>query len=270
MALTTVRGTEFGEIDRPSRGGYTEAGWNKGAFGADLSGTSNQGFALPPSVLKPYGYGQKNFGQNFNNQYEIQVVNPATGQTTVGPLKDLGPGPKTGAGIDILWGSREALGFKPNFSGPVQYQIVPKGSSPGTVPTLGSGSPVVAGAGTTTVPALGSGSPVVAGSGTTTVPATQAQPKTASSYLSDLSKSLSSTEQGSADSEEAERQRQLMAAMYLTPSVIGSNPLAVYQAMQSLKGGGGGSPFSTGSAVGSGLAQGLFKSGLLAPRARPV
>jgi hypothetical protein len=132
MALgdfTSVVGSEFGEVDNPKYGGYTEAGWDKGAFGESLSGWDNQGFALPPSVLKPYGYGSKNFASNFNQNYEIQVVNPATGQVTTGPLKDLGPGAGTGAGIDILAGSRSALGFGRNFKGPVQYRIVPKGTA---------------------------------------------------------------------------------------------------------------------------------------------
>ena len=42
---TTVTGTEFGEVDNPARGGYTEANWNIGAWGDDLTGWDNQGVA---------------------------------------------------------------------------------------------------------------------------------------------------------------------------------------------------------------------------------
>jgi hypothetical protein len=132
MALpgfNSVVGSEFGEVDRPSRGGYTEAGWNKGAWGDNLEGFDNQGFALPPSALKPYGYGSKNFASNFNQNYEIQVYSPTTGKIVTGPLKDLGPGAGTGAGLDMLGGSRSALGLEQNFKGGVQYRIVPRGTS---------------------------------------------------------------------------------------------------------------------------------------------
>jgi hypothetical protein len=131
MALpgfTDVIGTEFGEVDNPAYGGYTEPNWNKGAFGESLSGWGNQGFALPPSVLKPYGYGSKGFASDFNKDYEIQAYSPTTGQVTSGPLKDIGPGAGTGAGIDMLAGSRQALGLDRNFSGSIQYRIVPKGT----------------------------------------------------------------------------------------------------------------------------------------------
>jgi hypothetical protein len=121
-------GTEFGEVDNPDYGGYTEPGWNKGAFGHSLTGWENPGFALPPSVLKPYGYGSKDFASNFNQNYEIQAYSPATGKVVTGPLKDLGPAPGAKAGIDMLGGSRSALGLERNFSGPIQYRIVPKGT----------------------------------------------------------------------------------------------------------------------------------------------
>ena len=143
MALegfTGVRGTEFGEVDNPAYGGYTEAGWNHGAFGDNISGWDTTGFALPPSVLKSYGYGSKNFGSDFNANYEIQAYSPATGKIVTGPLKDLGPGPKTGAGIDILAGSRAGLGLEKNFSGPIQYRIVPKGTPVPEGTSLASGN----------------------------------------------------------------------------------------------------------------------------------
>jgi len=135
-----VRGTEFGEVDNPTYGGYTEAGWNRGAFGDDISGWDTTGFALPPSVLKPYGYGSKDFGTKFNANYEIQAYSPATGKIVTGSLKDLGPGPKTGAGIDILAGSRAGLGLEKNFSGPIQYRIVPKGTPVPEGTSLASGN----------------------------------------------------------------------------------------------------------------------------------
>jgi hypothetical protein len=121
-------GTEFGEIDNPEYGGYTEPGWNKGAFGHSLTGWDNPGFALPPSVLKPYGYGSKDFATKFNQNYDIQAYSPDTGKIVTGPLKDLGPAPGAKAGIDMLGGSRSALGLERNFSGPIQYRIVPKGT----------------------------------------------------------------------------------------------------------------------------------------------
>jgi hypothetical protein len=121
-------GTEFGEIDNPDYGGYTEPGWNKGAFGHSLTGWDNPGFALPPSVLKPYGYGSKDFATKFNQNYDIQAYSPDTGKIVTGPLKDLGPAPGAKAGIDMLGGSRSALGLERNFSGPIQYRIVPKGT----------------------------------------------------------------------------------------------------------------------------------------------
>jgi hypothetical protein len=121
-------GTEFGEVDNPEYGGYTEPGWNKGAFGHSLTGWENQGFALPTRVLKSYGYGSKDFASNFNQNYEIQAYSPDTGKVVTGPLKDLGPAPGAKAGIDMLGGSRSALGLERNFSGPIQYRIVPKGT----------------------------------------------------------------------------------------------------------------------------------------------
>jgi hypothetical protein len=121
-------GTEFGEVDNPEYGGYTEPGWNKGAFGDPLTGWENQGFALPTKVLKPYGYGSKDFASKFNANYEIQAYSPATGKVVTGPLKDVGPAPGADAGIDMLSGSRSALGLERNFKGSVQYRIVPKGT----------------------------------------------------------------------------------------------------------------------------------------------
>jgi hypothetical protein len=125
--LIGVTGSEFGEVDNPKRGGYTEPGWNIGAWGDRLDGENNHGFALPPSILRHLGWtGQHNYGQLFNSQYTIRVHNPRTGATTEGPLKDIGPGAKTGALIDMLWGSRHDLGYGTNFKGGVNFEIVDK------------------------------------------------------------------------------------------------------------------------------------------------
>lgn len=129
--LIPVRATEFGEVDRPSRGGYTEPNWNVGAWGHSLEGFNNQGVALPSSVLAQYGYNSKTaktFGADFNSKYEVQVVDPKTGKVTVASLKDIGPGASTGAGLDMLGGTRSALGLPVNSSANLQYRVVPKGS----------------------------------------------------------------------------------------------------------------------------------------------
>jgi hypothetical protein len=125
-----VIGSEFGEVDRPSRGGYTEPNWNIGKWGDNLEGFDNQGVALPGDVLRNYGnHNEQNFARDFNNQYDVVVTNPRTGQSTIAPLKDIGPGKSTGAGLDLLGGTRSALGLPQNFKGPVTYAVVPKGSA---------------------------------------------------------------------------------------------------------------------------------------------
>ena len=130
IGLTTVRGTEFGEVDRPTRGGYTEQGWNIGARGADLTGWNNEGVALPLAVLSKYGNpNDKDFIDKFNSNYDVQVVDTKTGKAVTSSLKDYGPGPRTGAGIDLLAGTRNNLGLPTNFSGSISYRIVPKGTS---------------------------------------------------------------------------------------------------------------------------------------------
>jgi hypothetical protein len=106
------RGTEFGEVDNPVYGGYTEAGWNKGAWGDSLSGWDTEGVALPHT---PYGT-------------RVEVRNPKTGVSTITTVKDRGPGAETGAAIDLLGGTRTKLGFERNFSGPIEYRIL-NGSS---------------------------------------------------------------------------------------------------------------------------------------------
>jgi hypothetical protein len=137
-----VIGSEFGEVDRPSRGGYTEPNWNIGAWGDNLEGFDNQGVALPADVLSSYGNRHdKDFANNFNNQYDVVVTNPKTGQTTVAPLKDIGPGKSTGAGLDMLGGTRSALGLEQNFKGPVTYAVVPKGSAGSLTPVAYTGTP---------------------------------------------------------------------------------------------------------------------------------
>jgi hypothetical protein len=126
--MTTVRGTEFGEVDNPARGGYTEAGWNRGRWGADISGKSGPPMvALPQSVLRKYGNpNASNFATNFNSKYVVKVVNPKTGRMVNASLGDAGPGEKTGAGIDLTWSTREGLGLPEDSSYPISYQIVPK------------------------------------------------------------------------------------------------------------------------------------------------
>jgi hypothetical protein len=124
-----VIATEFGESDRPSRGGYTEANWNIGKWGDTLEGEDNQGVALPYNVLKNYGnYNHPEFAKNFNQQFDVVITDPKTGAQTVAPLKDVGPGQSTGAGLDLLWGTRAALGLGGRYKGALSYAIVPKGS----------------------------------------------------------------------------------------------------------------------------------------------
>jgi hypothetical protein len=135
-----VIGSEFGEVDRPSRGGYTEPNWNIGKWGANLEGFDNEGVALPAEVLKNYGnHNDKDFATNFNNQYDVVVTNPKTGAQTITSLKDIGPGKSTGAGLDMLGGTRTALGLPVNYKGPVTYAVVPKGSA-ASLSTAGTAS----------------------------------------------------------------------------------------------------------------------------------
>ena len=130
IGLTTVRGTEFGQIDNPARGGYTEQGWNIGAWGGDIAETKTPFVALPTSVLSKYGNpSDSKFADDFNSKYDVQVTDPNTGKTVVATVRDKGPGAKTGAGIDMGWGTREQLGLQPGFSGNIGYRIVPKGSA---------------------------------------------------------------------------------------------------------------------------------------------
>ena len=138
--LTSTIGSEFGEVDNPARGGYTEAGWNVGAWGHEISGKDTKLVALPVSVLKGYGDpAHKDFATKFNSQYDIQVIDPKTGKAAVSQLGDKGPGASTGAGIDLTMGTRATLGLPENFKGPVQYRVVRKGSAlpDGTTSTAG-------------------------------------------------------------------------------------------------------------------------------------
>jgi len=130
IGLTTVRGTEFGEVDNPARGGYTEAGWNHGAWGANIASKTEPMVALPYAVLNKYGNpGDRNFGSDFNSKYEVQVIDTNTGKAITASLGDAGPGARTGAGIDMTWATREGLGLPVNYSGNISYRVVPKGSA---------------------------------------------------------------------------------------------------------------------------------------------
>lgn len=112
----SVTGTEFGEIDNPKYGGYTEPNWDKGAWGDDLTGWGNKGIALPnPNV--PHGT-------------VVEVMNPATGRSAYATVKDRGPGPKTGSGIDLLAGTRAELGLPKNSSYPIRYRIIGPAGTP--------------------------------------------------------------------------------------------------------------------------------------------
>ena len=129
IGLTTVKGTEFGQVDNPARGGYTEPNWDVGAWGANISDTKTPMVALPIKVLGQYGNpNDSKFADKFNSKYEVQVVDQATGKTVVASLGDKGPGASTGAGLDMTWATREQLGLKPGFSGNMSYRVVAKGS----------------------------------------------------------------------------------------------------------------------------------------------
>lgn len=106
-------GSEFGEVDNPKYGGYTEPNWNKGAWGDNIAGWDTKGVALPHV---PRGT-------------VVQVMSPSTGKSAYATVMDKGPGASTGAIIDLLAGTRADLGLERNFKGPIQYRIV---GGPGT------------------------------------------------------------------------------------------------------------------------------------------
>lgn len=141
--LTPTVGSEFGEVDNPARGGYTEQGWNVGAWGDTISGKDTKLIALPVTTLKAYGNpGDSDFAKTFNSKFDVQIVDPKTGKAAISALGDKGPGASTGAGIDLTYGTRAALGLPENFKGPVQYRIVPKGSAlPSGTTSTGSAQP---------------------------------------------------------------------------------------------------------------------------------
>lgn len=141
--LTPTIGSEFGEVDNPARGGYTEQNWNVGAWGDTISGKDTKLIALPVSTLKAYGNpGDADFAKTFNSKFDVQIVDPKTGKAVVSSLGDKGPGASTGAGIDLTYGTRAALGLAEGFKGPVQYRIVPKGAAlPSGTTSTGSDQP---------------------------------------------------------------------------------------------------------------------------------
>lgn len=136
-----VKGTEFGEVDNPARGGYTEPNWNRGAWGEDISGTQNRGVALPFHVLDQFGKRGPQFANNFNAKYDIVAINEDNGKRVVTHLKDAGPGASTGAGIDLLYGTARDLGLAINGSAHIRYAILPKGSAKGIAFDAGLGTP---------------------------------------------------------------------------------------------------------------------------------
>lgn len=134
---TDTIGSEFGEVDNPDYSGNSKASWdttqwNVGAGGANLAGWATQGVALPDVPLGTL----------------VKVRNPDTGAETTATVVDSGPGKSTGAGIDLLAGTRSALGYPVNYKGPVQYQVVSgdggSGSSNQTGSTLSSQTPSLA------------------------------------------------------------------------------------------------------------------------------
>lgn len=109
----SAAGSEFGEVDNPANPNNTKAPWDKtqwdrGKWGADLTGWENEGIALP------YG--------NPGDKYEIR--NPETGQVTIAEVKDVGPGASTGKGIDLLPGTASKLGFSTNNIGRVEFRPI--------------------------------------------------------------------------------------------------------------------------------------------------
>src|SRR5260221_9136335 len=101
-------GSEFGEVDNPAYGGYTEPNWNRGSGGANLAGWNTDGVALPDVPLGT----------------RVEVRNDATGATTIETVKDHGPGQGTGANMDLLGGVISKLGLPHNYKGPISYRVV--------------------------------------------------------------------------------------------------------------------------------------------------
>src|SRR4029077_19404177 len=111
--------------------------------GDTISGKDTKLIALPVSTLKAYGNpGDSSFAKEFNSKFDVQIVDPKTGKAVISALGDKGPGASTGAGIDLTYGTRAALGLPTGFKGPVQYRIVPKGSAlPDGTTSTGSTQP---------------------------------------------------------------------------------------------------------------------------------
>lgn len=121
--------SEFGAVDNPALGGYTEPNWNVGKWGADIASTEEQGIALPESVLRQYGNpNHPEFQKSFNQNYQVDLLNPQTGETAASdvPLKDFGPGRHTGKGIDLMYATARSMGFPVNEPGQVGFRITPR------------------------------------------------------------------------------------------------------------------------------------------------
>jgi len=131
IASQSVIGTEFGYNDNPAFGGYTEPNWDVGKWGENLNTKDTVGVALPAKVLNQYGdwRNDPNFADDFNSAHQVLVTSPKTGRSTIAKLADAGPADRLNAGIDMMYGTIDALGLPHGSSHNVNYAIVPKTAS---------------------------------------------------------------------------------------------------------------------------------------------
>jgi hypothetical protein len=126
----TVTSTEFGFVDRAAVAAHPEKypSKNRGFsdFGSqDLSGENTKGVSVPPEDLQAHFgnnaiYRDKNgawhasprFAQMVkNHDVMVEVTNPANGKKDLAPIVDIGPTKSTGAGLDVLHGTAQSIGF---------------------------------------------------------------------------------------------------------------------------------------------------------------
>jgi hypothetical protein len=135
-----VTATEFGYVDRAAVAQHPEQypSGNKGFgdFGSvDLSGANQKGVSLPPEAINAHfgnvmtrdASGAWHADPKFaaavrNHDVMVEVTNQATGQKSLAPLVDIGPGPQTGAGLDVLHGTAQDVGFT-SGKAPLTYRI---------------------------------------------------------------------------------------------------------------------------------------------------